>query len=331
MNERKTLAFVLAGGRGTRLHPLTAQHPKPSLPFAGHRIIDFALSNLVNSGFDAIYVLAQYKPRPILEHIESEWSPMLRGAGSFAAVVLPNGDSDGEFLGTADAVYKNLDLIEQHRPDQVAIFAADHVYRMDVGQMAAFHAQSGADVTVAALPVPLSVARLFGAICAAPDGRIGRFEEKPRHPEPIPTRRSHVFASMGNYLFDTEALVELLTQSHLRGEVDFGRHVLPRASRTHRVFAYDFTGNRVPGLLDCEEACYWRDVGTLDAYRAAQEDALGPRPRFSVENALWPIHGARAHAPSVSQEAARRNVRPSSALPHWQMADRLGIGMGAPA
>lgn len=290
---QRILAFVLAGGEGTRLRPLTARHPKPALPFAGRRIMDFALSNLVNSGVGAIYVLAQYRPAAILEHIERAWSPLLEEAGSFAAVVLPEG-SGGAFLGTADAVYKNIQLVERHRPDLVAVFAADHVYRMDVGQMAAFHARSGAAVTVAALPVPLRQATAFGAVLAASDGRIENFEEKPERPAPIPTRPSHAYASMGNYLFDPRTLVGLLEEAHQRGESDFGRHVLPRISRIHRVFAYDFSGNRVPGLLDCEEPCYWRDVGTPDAYVAAQEDTLGPRPRFSIENAFWPIHGSRA-------------------------------------
>jgi glucose-1-phosphate adenylyltransferase len=290
---QKILAFVLAGGEGTRLRPLTARRPKPALPFAGRRIIDFALSNLVNSGVEEIYVLAQYRPAAILEHVERAWSPLLEGAGRFAAVVLPDG-SDGAFLGTADAVYKNIQLVERHRPDLVAVFAADHVYRMDVGQMASFHARSGAAVTVAALPVPLRQATAFGAVLTASDGRIENFEEKPERPVPIPTQPSHAYASMGNYLFDPRTLVGLLEEAHQRGERDFGRHLLPRISRTHRVFAYDFSGNRVPGLLDCEERCYWRDVGTLDAYVAAQEDTLGPRPRFSVENVFWPIHGSRA-------------------------------------
>jgi glucose-1-phosphate adenylyltransferase len=324
------LAFVLAGGEGTRLRPLTARHPKPALPFAGRRIIDFALSNLVNSGIGAIYVLAQYKPRPIVEHIERAWSPMLRGTGRFAAVVLPDGGPDGAFLGTADAVYKNLGLVERHRPELVAVFAADHVYRMDVGQMAAFHVASGATVSVSALPVPLSIARSFGAITTASDGRIESFEEKPRHPPPMPTRPGHAYASMGNYLFDPDTLVDLLTQAHLRGESDFGRHILPRAARTHRLFAYDFSGNRLPGLLDCEEACYWRDVGTLEAYRAAQEDALGPRPRFNVENALWPIRGGGTYPAPASRPAPLRGERPVLANPRWRTVDPLGEEVAAP-
>jgi glucose-1-phosphate adenylyltransferase len=284
------LALVLAGGAGTRLRPLTDHYPKPVLPFGGRRIIDFTLSNLVNSGIGAIYVLAQYKPRPLIEHVESVWAPMVRGPRSLVRVRVP-APTDDAFQGTADAVYKCLDLLERHRPRVVAIFAADHVYRMDVRQMATFHADRSASVTVAALPVPLSAARSFGAITTASDGRIESFEEKPRSPPPMPQRPTHAFASMGIYLFKPHALAELVAAAHARGETDFGRHILPRVSKTHQVYAYDFAGNRVPGLLDGEEACYWRDVGTLEAYRAAQDDLLGPHPRFRLDNALWPIHG----------------------------------------
>lgn len=286
MQGRKILALVLAGGEGIRLRPLTAGHPKPALPFAGHRIIDFALSNLVNSGIVAIYVLPQYKPRPILDHIEANWSRTLRALGGFVEVVLPAG---GAFLGTADAAYKSLALVERHQPDVVAVFAADHVYRMDVAQMAAFHAGRGAEVTVAALPVPRSTARSFGAIVAAPDGRIESFDER----APAPSHRGDLYASTGNCLFDRGSLFRSLEQSHLLGEADFERHVLQRALRTDRAYAYDFSRNRVPGLMDWEDVCYWRDIGTLDSYLAAQEDALGPQPRFNVENGMWPVNGPR--------------------------------------
>lgn len=297
------LAFVLAGGQGTRLQPLTATHPKPALPFAGRRIIDFVLSNLYNSGITSIYVLAQYKADVIARHMENGWCDELEIAGGFIRVVLPPSDRD-VFLGTADAVYKNIDLIRRHAPEMVAVFAADHVYRMHVGQMARFHATARADVTIAALPLPLREARRCGAMAASPQGRVEKFEEKPLYPIPMPSRQTHAYASMGNYLFRPDALVELLVDTHSRGEGDFGAHLLPRALRSHKVFAYDFSGNRVPGLLDCEERCYWRDVGTLEAYWAAQEDALGSSPRFSVENPQWPILGAAASCFMPSREKA---------------------------
>jgi len=293
MEGRRVLAFVLAGGRSSRLRPLSALYPKPALPLAGRRLIDFTLSNLVNSGVGEIYVLAQHRPRSIVEHVEEVWAPLLRRSGHMAAVILPRGGPDGVFLGTADAVYKNLDLVRRHSPDLVAVFGAGQVYRMDVGQMAAFHARNAAAVTVAALRVPMNEARTFGGIVAGPCGSIESIESGPVPAAPL--RPAIPYASMGNYLFDPDALAELLTQAHLRGETDFERHVLPRASRTHRAFAYDFSQNRVPGLLAWEEPAYWRDIATIDAYRAAQEDTRGPQPRLSVCNAFWPIHGARAH------------------------------------
>lgn len=196
-------------------------------------------------------------------------------------------------FGTADAVYKNLDLVRRHGPDLVAVFGAGQVYRMDVGQMAAFHARNAAAVTVAAVRVPMNEARTFGGIVAGSDGSIKSIEDG-RGPT-VPLRHAIAYASMGNYVFDPGVLVELLTQAHLQGETDLERHVLPRASRAHRAFVYDFSQSRVPGLLAWEEPGYWRDVATIDAYLAAQEDTRGLQPRFSVANAFWLIHGARPH------------------------------------
>jgi glucose-1-phosphate adenylyltransferase len=287
----KILALVLAGGEGSRLRPLTENHAKPALPFVnGYRIVDFVLSNLINSGITSIYVLAQYKPRSLIEHIRSAWAPALGGPGRFVNVVLPEaGVTRGPFLGTADAVHKNLHLCARHAPDLVAVFVADHVYRMDVRQMVEAHVKSKADASVAAIPVPIEWASHFGIIATHADGRIREFQEKPTRPVPIPERPGHAYASMGNYLFEPGLLAALLEQAARRGETDFGRHILPRAIRTHRVFAYNFAGNRVPGILPHEDPHYWRDVGTIDAYRAAQRDASGSRPKFSLKNECWPI------------------------------------------
>lgn len=287
----KILAMVLAGGEGSRLRPLTENHAKPALPFVnGYRIVDFVLSNLVNSGITSIYVLAQYQPQSLIEHIRADWAPALRGPGRFVNVVLPDaGLARGPFLGTADAVHRNLHLCARHTPDLVAVFAADHVYRMDVGQMVEAHLQNEAQISVAAVPVPVEWAPHFGIIATHANGRIREFQEKPQSPAPIPERPGHAYASMGNYLFEPAALAALLEQAARRGETDFGRHILPRAIATHRVFAYDFASNRVPGILPHEEPNYWRDVGTIAAYRAAQRDASGPRPKFSLENERWPI------------------------------------------
>ncbi len=204
----KILAMVMAGGNGTRLHPLTAEHAKPALMFAaGCRIVDFVLGNLVNSRVFPIYVLAQYKPRSLIEHIETAWSPWSAGRDPAIRVVLPETRSGAEpYKGTADAIYRNVHLIERHEPDLVAVFAADHVYRMDVRQMATFHEQRGADVTIAAVRVPIAQASAFGIMSTGPAGDLREFREKPEVPSPIPTDPAHAYASMGNYLFDPRVL-----------------------------------------------------------------------------------------------------------------------------
>ena len=301
----KVLTLVLAGGNGTRLHPLTAEHAKPALPFAeGYRIVDFVLSNLVNSQLSPIYVLVQYKPDSLIEHLHTAWAPWCREADRRISVVSPRSDgAKTAFKGTADAVYQNLDLIARHQPDVVAVFAADHVYRMDVRQMLEFHRRCNAEVSVAALPVPLATASEFGVIATSDDNRIRDFQEKPARPAPIPADPHHAYASMGNYLFNPDVLTALLEDAHKRGDTDFGRHILPRASAKHRVLAYDFASNQVPGLKPHEEPGYWRDVGTLDAYRAAQRDAAGPRPRLSLFNPQWPL-GADCDPPRRSGASA---------------------------
>ncbi|MCW5659978.1 MAG: NTP transferase domain-containing protein [Burkholderiaceae bacterium] len=293
MSPPKVLALVLAGGNGTRLHPLTAEDAKPALHFAaGHRIVDFVLSNLVNSGISSIYVLAQYKPRSLVEHIRTAWAPW-QDAEGVIEVVLPAADREtGAFKGTSDAVYQNLHLIQRHRPDLVAIFAADHVYRMDVRQMARFHQETDAEISIAAVPVPIEEATQFGIIAAARDGRVEEFQEKPLRAAPMPADPSRAYASMGNYLFNARVLTTLLEEANQRADTDFGRHILPRLAGRRRVFAYDFASNTIPGLQPYEERGYWRDVGTLAAYQAAQRDVLDPRPRFSLENPEWPIRGA---------------------------------------
>lgn len=289
----KILAMVLAGGNGTRLHPLTFEHAKPALPFAGgYRIIDFVLSNLVNSKISPIYVLTQYKPESLIEHIGTAWAPRSRRVKSAISVVVPETDDTvGSFRGTADAVYKNLHLIERHRPDLVAVFAADHVYRMDVRQMARFHRDRGADVSIAAARVPIERATAFGIMATSPAGELHEFQEKPERPAPILTDPGRAYASMGNYLFNPRVLVELLEEANRRGDTDFGRHVMPRLPRSHRALAYDFSSNKVPGVQPHEERGYWRDIGEVDAYEAAQRDVLGTSPRFSLSNSEWPIHG----------------------------------------
>ena len=293
----KILALVLAGGEGSRLYPLTAEHAKPAVPFAnGHRIVDFVLSNLVNSKISTIYVLAQYKPQSLIEHVEAVWAPWLTGPGSRIEVVLPRSNSAADrYKGTADAVYQNLELIERHRPDLVAVFAADHVYRMDVRQMVDFHWERSAEVTVAAVPVPVERASSLGVIAADARGRISDFQEKPGRPAGIPTNPARAYASMGNYLFDPDVLAGLLEGAKKDGGTDFGRDIMPRLPHCCRMFAYDFSSNDVPGVQPHEETGYWRDVGTIEALKDAQNDVSGLQPRFNLRNPRWPIRG-ESHA-----------------------------------
>jgi glucose-1-phosphate adenylyltransferase len=299
MQTDRIIAFVMAGGQGSRLQPLTTSRSKPSVPFgARYRIVDFVLSNLVNSNIKTIYLLVQYKSQSLIEHVRKAWtiSPLLQS--QFVTVVPPQMRFGTTwFQGTADAVNQNIALIEEHRPDLVAVFGADHIYRMDIRQMIDFHTSRNADVSIAALPVPLAEASSFGVIAADADGRIQAFEEKPARPTPMPSDPNMAFASMGNYIFNTEVLMRALKDSQAAGESDFGQHVLPRLLGTHRLYAYDFATNVVPGVQPFETAVYWRDVGTIDAYFDAHKDVLGAEPIFDMFNPEWPIFSSGYQGP----------------------------------
>lgn len=280
------VAFLLAGGEGRRLRPYTDALPKPALPFAGRcRVIDFALSNLVNSATADTFVLLQYEPRVLVEHLATQWSRLPQGRRVHAVLpVVP-------WLGTADAVHRNLALLDGLDPAAVAVLAADHVCRMDLRQMFAFHRAHRADATVAALPVPIAEASRFGVIDAGADHRIRAFAEKPAVPRASPHDAGTALASMGNYLFAPDVLRRALDDAARRGGTDFGRDVLPQLVQDARVFAYDFRANRIPGAGPAEEAGYWRDIGTIPAYEAAQQDTVGRFPRLQLDNPRWPIGG----------------------------------------
>ena len=312
------MAMVLAGGEGTRLQPLTAEHAKPVLPFAGgYRLVDFVLSNLVNSHISTIYVLAQYKPDSLMKHIADAWAPWFADGEGSIKVLLPRSNTlGGRFKGTADAVYQCLDLVHAHAPDVVAVFAADHVYRMDVRQMAAAHRERRADVTVSAVAAPLQHASSFGVVTTAADGQVTDFREKPKRPAPLPTDPTRAYVSMGNYLFNPDALEQALLEARRAGETDFGRDLLPRLCATQRVYAYDFAKNQVPGVQDHEEPAYWRDVGTLAALAAAQQDAMGAAPRFNLWNRRWPIRG------ELDAALQTRSIRSLTQTAPWQGANR---------
>ena len=292
LKPQRILGIIMAGGKGERLLPLTEVRSKPAVPFGGkYRIIDFVLSNFVNSGITSLYVLVQYRSQSLIEHLRQSWQFGGRLAGSFVSVVPPQMRArDGWYEGTADAVYQNLNLIDDWDPDVIAVFGADHVYRMDIQQMIQAHLEHDADATVAALPVPIEAAGGFGILEADGEGRMVGFEEKPTAPKPMPGRQGYALSSMGNYLFKTDTLVPLLKRDASRpGPHDFGRNIVPELLEDHRVYVYNLHDNEIPGLRSYEEQGYWRDVGTLEAYWRANMDVLGEHPPFDLRNTAWPI------------------------------------------
>ncbi|MCF7983144.1 MAG: glucose-1-phosphate adenylyltransferase [Thiohalocapsa sp.] len=296
----RIIAFVMAGGQGSRLQPLTAARSKPSVPFGSrYRLVDFVLSNLVNSQIRTIYLLVQYKSQSLIEHVRKAWtiSPLLQD--QFVTVVPPQMRVGSSwFQGTADAVQQNINLVEEHGPDFVVVFGADHIYRMDIRQMVEFHKERDADVSIAALPVPIEEAKEFGVIAADAEGRIEAFQEKPANPRPLPDDPSSAFASMGNYVFSTKVLLQALQDAQNAGETDFGNHVLPRLlAGGSRLYAYDFAGNQIPGIKPYEAQVYWRDVGNIDAYFNAHKDVLGAEPVFDAFNPEWPIYSSNYQGP----------------------------------
>jgi glucose-1-phosphate adenylyltransferase len=297
----RVLAIILAGGKGERLYPLTRERGKPAVPFgAKYRIVDFVLSNFMNSGIYALYVLVQYKAQSLIEHLRNAWR--LGGLPDHFVIVVPPQMRWGEtwYQGTADAVYQNINLLRDFHPDIVAIFGADHVYRMDLTQMLDFHQDHRADITVAALPVPLDEASSFGVLAVDETGRITRFDEKPKAPPTMPTDPARAYASMGNYLFNHDVLIEALVEDARRStDHDFGRTILPELVPHRGVYAYNFLDNAIPGLRPYEEIGYWRDVGTISAYWHAHMDLLGPEPRLDLDNDRWPILTAPYRGPST--------------------------------
>jgi glucose-1-phosphate adenylyltransferase len=304
--------IVLAGGEGKRLMPLTVDRAKPAVPFGGnYRLIDFALSNLVNGGLRRIVVLTQYKSHSLDRHIAQTWhlSPLL---GNYVTPV-PAQMRRGPywFSGSADAIYQNLNLLHDEKPDHVAVFGADNIYRMDPGQMVEQHIETGAAVTVAALRAPLSQADQFGVIEAGPDGHtITAFREKPKDALGLPDAPDQVFASMGNYLFTTDALIEAVTSDAGTdgSKHDMGGNIVPMLVTSGAAQVYDFSKNVVPGESERDHG-YWRDVGTLDAYYDSHMDLVSVDPVFNLYNMEWPIltfHDPLPPAKFVFDEENRR-------------------------
>ncbi len=302
----------MAGGEGSRLYPLTKERAKPAVPFGGkYRLIDFVLSNFVNSKIYALYVLTQFKSQSLTEHLQEGWRFSSILADHFILPV-PAQKRTGEswYQGTADAIYQNINLIEGHGFDLVAIFGADHIYRMDIRQMVEFHTRMRADVTVSALPVSVEEAHAFGVIQVDEEQRIIGFQEKPKDPKTIPGRPDEVFASMGNYIFSTDFLIRVLYEDAVEMESshDFGKDILPKVTASDRVYAYDFRTNRVPGSGE-QEVGAWRDVGTIKAFWEANMDLRNVKPAFNLYNRKWPIRTTQygsAPAKFVFNEDGRR-------------------------
>ncbi len=311
----RTLGMILAGGQGSRLSPLTSKRSKPAVPFgAKFRIIDFAINNFINSGIYGTYVLTQFKAQSLTEHIQRGWR-----FGSFLSdyfiTLVPAQQYRFEELGavwyrgTADAIWQNMHLIDNHKAECIAVFSGDHIYKMNVRHMIEEHFDTRADVSIAAFPVTLPEASRFGVLQVNDRNRITQFQEKPKEPAPMPGRADMALASMGNYIFSRKALEDLL-DSDARDENsshDFGKDVLPRALRDgYHLHAYDFFKNPIPGST--HPNTYWKDVGTLDAYHQASMDLISANPEFDLYNPDWPLRTVNADSPPAKfvHEAGER-------------------------
>jgi len=292
----KVLAFVLAGGEGSRLSPLTRDRAKPAVPFGGkYRIVDFVLSNLINSGIHSIYVLIQFRSQSLLQHLSDGWQLGGILKNDFLIPVPAQMRAKGKdwYRGTADAIHQNLNLIEQSAPDLIVVFGADHIYRMNIREMIEYHCQKQADVTIAALPTDKKFAKDFGVIEAASDGHILGFHEKRADAPTMPGDASRVYASMGNYVFSTKMLLKMIEedQEDSASSHDFGKDILPKAIGQAEMFAYNFNTNRIPGE-EPDKVPYWRDVGTLDAFYDANMDIRAISPELNLFNREWPLRTA---------------------------------------
>ena len=313
---KDVLTLILAGGKGTRLDPLTRDRAKPAVPFGGlYRIIDFTLSNCLNSDLRRIYVLTQYKARSLDRHIMAGWGFLSRELEEYVEVLPPQQRIDEHwYKGTADAIYQNIYTIEKADPRYVMILAGDHIYKMDYGDMIRAHVEKGADLTVGCIPVPLRECMHFGVMQVDKDDRVIGFQEKPRETTPMPGDANHALGSMGIYVFTARLMYELLCQDATRGDSDhdFGKNIIPGIMEQHKVFAFRFRDkNR-------KTTPYWRDVGTLDAYYQANMDLIEVDPVLNLYDQEWPI---RTHQPQLPppkfvfrDEGSGENVRRGEAL-----------------
>jgi glucose-1-phosphate adenylyltransferase len=315
MIMKKVLAMILAGGKGERLYPLTKDRTKPAVPFGGiYRIIDFTLSNCVNSNIRRIYVMTQYKSISLNRHVQLGWGLFSSQLGEFISLIPAQQRVDESwYKGTADAIFQNFYTLQQEKPDLVLILSGDHVYKMDYNEMIQYHLEKEADLTVGTIQMPRGISREFGVIEVDRDYRVVGFQEKPAHPRTLPGNPEAILASMGIYVFNTEILVRRLIQdAKLKGSShDFGRDVIPSMVTRDKVYAFNF--------LDEErmEPKYWRDVGTLDAYWEANMDLVSVVPRFNLYDFQWPIHTYYAPFPpakTIHADAGRTGVAINSIL-----------------
>ncbi|RPA12961.1 glucose-1-phosphate adenylyltransferase [Gordonia sp. OPL2] len=298
-SQPHVLGMVLAGGEGKRLYPLTMDRAKPAVPFGGsYRLVDFVLSNLVNAGYERICVLTQYKSHSLDRHISQTWF----SAGFHGEYITPVPAQQRLgprwYTGSADAIFQSMNLITDEEPEYIVVFGADNVYRMDPSQMVEAHIDSGADVTVAGIRVPRAEATAFGCIDSDASGRITRFLEKPADPPGTPDDPDVTFASMGNYVFTTEALVDAIRSdaADADSDHDMGGDIIPGFVDRNSAFVYDFKDNEVPGATERDKG-YWRDVGTLDAFYDAHMDLVSVHPVFNLYNRRWPIRGETVNLP----------------------------------
>jgi glucose-1-phosphate adenylyltransferase len=301
--QLRVLAFVLAGGKGTRLYPLTKERAKPAVPFGGrYRLVDFVLSNLVNSGIYSTYVLIQFKSQSLLQHLRDGWESASLLKSHFIIPVPAQMRTPGEtwYRGTADAIYQNINLIEQADPHLVVIFGADHIYRMNIREMIEFHEHKRAQVTVASIPVAKQFSSEFGVVETAANGSIIGFHEKDPDAPTMPGDPTQVYASMGSYIFSTGTLLRELyaDAADENSSHDFGRDILPSLVGRSELFAYDFQTNRIPGD-PLGAPVYWRDVGTIDAFYDANMDLRAVSPVLNLYNRQWPLRTASYTDPPV--------------------------------
>lgn len=324
--KQEAIAFILSGGAGKRLYPLTRDRTKPAVPFGGnYRVIDFVLSNFLNSKIEKIYILTQYEPRSLEEHIMKAWVPVF-GTGKYSCIrILPprQGSNTGWYSGTADAVYQNRRFIIENKPKLVNIFCGDHIYLMDVSQMNNYHLKKQADLTISAIPVKVELAaNSYGVLVVDEEGKLKRFEEKPGNPTPIPGNSNYCLASMGNYSFNPKVLIREMTELHNKKEkesvsqnnsnfssLDFGFDLIPNMIEKGKgIYVYNFAENRIPGCK-IQNHSYWRDIGDLDQFYRANLELLNSEPPFDLYNEEWEIltKATSLNSPKIEGEAKISN------------------------